>query len=640
LQNNTERFTGNFYNNSMDNHRSKKHSHMMWKSVRVFVLVLAVAAFVIAASAVPGYAGNDNMLKGMPRNRDIKGCKPATWPHRLLSGRNYLFGVINDTGDHFEDEWAHGVRATTLEFQWKMYETADGVYDQGYIDHMKQRMADLKQAGWYVQLVPGSQYTPAWVFTHYNDMRFVNQYGEPYTPSTTSGDMNVTNAIFNPQARQLIARYLRRIFLDFPQADPSYRFDSVRVGGGVQGELRYPPAVWNGHSNSYWAFDVYAQDGSISGIPANAAGWRPGIDPNPGTLGRGQLVLNAGFEESHPFFTVPSWAPDKQVTIASDPGNPHSGSRSLRVELQTADRVHQFVKVQPGMTYDLSGWLRSGDGVGNARIIAVQYGSDHQPVPGASFLLIESSSKGWSQVSGSIQLSASTKFLKVELDGDRPGKFFFDDLSLIRQGDPNPGGRDISVPTAFYEWYVSRLTAYQNWQIDELRTHYNGQLDVLYPGKGILADDLIDALSNDLAGDGWNEDTSALYAGTFYQVHSGALPENGNLTIFLTGIEDPPEDLVDDSSPYPNDWSAARWIAHLAHSRGLDAWGENSGRNNKQEMELTLSRMYANGYVGVMWGFESEMYSGQYATINDYQTLISYYSNLMRTYLPVVSKCR
>jgi hypothetical protein len=55
-----------------------------------------------------------------------------------VTASNYLFGVINDDGDHYDDQWARGVRATTFEFQWKKYEPQEGVYDQSYINHMKQ----------------------------------------------------------------------------------------------------------------------------------------------------------------------------------------------------------------------------------------------------------------------------------------------------------------------------------------------------------------------------------------------------------------------------------------------------------------------------------------------------------------------
>ncbi|HZD58653.1 MAG TPA: beta-galactosidase, partial [Anaerolineales bacterium] len=146
----------------------------------------------------------------------------------------FLFGVINDDGQHYQDEWRRGVRATTLELHWNQYEPQEGVYDQGYINHMKQVLAQLNAQGWFVQLVPGYQYAPDWVFTNYPDMHYINQYSDKYDPDpATSGSYRVINAPFNPHARDLISNYLARVFQDFGPDS----FSSVRVGGGVQGEL-------------------------------------------------------------------------------------------------------------------------------------------------------------------------------------------------------------------------------------------------------------------------------------------------------------------------------------------------------------------------------------------------------------------
>jgi hypothetical protein len=181
----------------------------------------------------------------------------------------YLFGVLNDAGYHYEDEWEHGVRATNLELHWDNYEPHEGVFDSQYINRQRQNMADLKSQGWYVQLVPGFHYVPEWVFTNYPDMYPINQYGEIYNPDPfLENDRRVINAPFNPQARALIARYLEHLLTEsFPQDDPAYRFDSIRIGGGPQGELRYPTRFWNDQTNSYWAFDQVLKILQYPGYP-------------------------------------------------------------------------------------------------------------------------------------------------------------------------------------------------------------------------------------------------------------------------------------------------------------------------------------------------------------------------------------
>ena len=549
----------------------------------------------------------------------------------------FLFGVINNRGEHYADEWARGIRATVFELHWEYYEPQEGLYDQAYITHMKQILSQLKADGWFVQLVPGYQYVPDWVYTKYPDMYYVNQFGDRFNPDpNTSGSYRVINAPFNPQARALIARYLARIFQDFNPSD----FDSVRVGGGVLGELRYPPPEWNGHPNSYWAFDLHAQNPTDSHIPASVIGWRAGIDPNPGSQGRGQLVVNPGFEQVHLFYSVFAWSPEDEVLAELTTQDVHTGSQALKLTINTPHRIHQFVRSEPNVTYQFGGWLKSADGINKARILLTQYDANYQQIPGAPFGKLESNATTWIDKTGSLATLSTTRFLKLEMDGNAPGTYYFDDLWLKRVGETNGQERDITVPLAFYDWYVQALTDYQNWQIAEIRKYTNTQLDLLYAGKGLMPNHLTDALTNDLRGDGWSESSSALYSGTLHDRHVAGLGTKQNIALYLTGIEDPAADQVDDTSPYPTEWSAARWLAFLASSQGLIIWGENTGENNKGQMQLALKRMHDNGYIGLLWGFESELYADPnpqgYATIQDYQAEIARYNSICQFFLPFV----
>ena len=550
---------------------------------------------------------------------------------------SFLFGIINDDGLHYQDEWSRGVRATTFELQWRLYEPQPGMYDTDYINHMQGILNNLKAAGWTVQLVPGYHYVPGWVFDQHPDMYYVNQYGDAYSPDPMQeASRRVINAPFNSQARALIAGYLAQLFQDF---DPAL-FDSIRVGGSVQGELRFPPPDWNGRSNSYWAFDGHAQNPAESGIPATVIGWRPGLDQNPGSVNRGQMLVNPGFEQTHSYYPVPAWSPDDEVSAQPVASGAHSGDRALQLQITTPHRAHQFVRVDGNTTYELSAWLRTTDPASQARLFANQYNANHQLVSGAPWAKLESNATTWAQAAGSLITAADTRFLKIELDGDRPGTYYFDDLFLSRQNPPNNLNRDIDVPLAFYDWYVDTLTAYQNWQIDQLRLYFSGQLDVLFAGKGVRANQVTAALTNDLWGDGWSEDSRALYSAGTYDRHVDGLSSTNSVTLYLTGIETPPPDQVDDSSPFPGRWSAARWISFLAQQRGLSTWGENGGQNNLAEMQLSFERMFQNNFLGLMWAFESELYASPnpngYASIDSYSGLIQQYSDLDETFLPLI----
>jgi hypothetical protein len=555
----------------------------------------------------------------------------------------YIFGVVNDTGQNFDDLWARGVRATTFEFQWKKYEPQEGVFDQAYIDHMKQLLIGLKTQGWYIQMIPGYHYTPDWVFANYPNMFFVDQYGESYNPDPiTQGDYRVTNALFNPQARSLITSYLARIFQDFNQNDPLLRFDAVRVGGVVQGELRYPPSNWNGHTNAFWAFDAFAQDPNVSNIPAEVKGWRPGVDPNPGSVGRGQLIVNPGFELSNSYIPILGWSPDDEVTSRLVSTSVHAGSKALELSISTPHRIHQYVRVQPNTTYQFGGWLKSGSPAARARIIVTQYDNKTNLISGAPFAKLETLSTTWTTQTGSLTTSSSTTLLKVEMDGDQPGIFYFDDLWLKKVGDSDNRDRNIDIPVSFYDWYLKSLINYQNWQISEMRKYFQGSIDLVIAGKGLLYRQLNDALVNDLSGDGWSESNSALYSATMYDQLINNLISTENIRLYLTGIDEPSPSQVNDSSPYPSDWSAAAWTAYLAHKKGIPVWGENSGQDNLACLQLSAARMRENGFIGLMWVTSSELYAAPnpngYATAADYESLISIYSNFHSVFLPITRR--
>lgn len=538
------------------------------------------------------------------------------------SKSDYLFGVINNQSQHYADEWARGVRATTLELHWMFYEPQEGVVDMDYVRLKQQTLAELKAKGWKVQLIPGYNYVPDWVFTTYPDMYYVNQYGEPYDPDfAAEGGAQVINAPFNPQARELIAGYLARVWEEFNPDD----FDSVRLGGGPLGELRYPGPNWNGHRNAYWGFDPYAQNTAISGIPRQVMGWRPGVDANPGSVGRGQLIVNPSFEHTHLYYPIPAWSPEEQVTAELTTGR--NKNRALKVTISTPHRIHQYVRVAPNTTYHFGGSLRSDEDQKSARLFLVQIDANHQPL--ANFGQLTSNSTEWRVLSGEFTTNSDTQYLMVQMDGDQAGTYYFDDLWLTRAGETNKQNRDIIVPMAFYDWYVQKMIDYQNWQIAEIRHHYSGQIDMTYAGKGVMAMQVTDALTNDLQGDIWSEANPGLYSAATYDRHVAGLSTSKQIALYLTGVEDPPPNLVDDDSPYPFQWSAARWFAHLAESRALSVWGENSGQDNLDDLKVAAERMAANHFLGLMWGFESELYDpkGEYVSIEDYHHLIIDYSS-------------
>lgn len=184
----------------------------------------------------------------------------------------YMFGTLQTNTANITSDYNAGVRVAELDMSWSQYETGDGVWNTTYINQMKNEIQQYQAAGMQVMLSFGIQYTPSWIFSYPNSY-FVDQYGDSYTPNQSGKD--VSNMVFNNVLRQKQAAYIQRVFQDL-----GTNFYGVRVGGGWYGELNYPDASYNSHSNTYWAFDQIAQ-GKATGLPSGMTtdpvpGWTPG----------------------------------------------------------------------------------------------------------------------------------------------------------------------------------------------------------------------------------------------------------------------------------------------------------------------------------------------------------------------------
>jgi hypothetical protein len=113
-----------------------------------------------------------------------------------------------------------------------------------------------------------------------------------------------------------------------------------------------------------------------------------------------------------------------------------------------------------------------------------------------------------------------------------------------------------------------------------------------------------------------------------------------NIALYVTGIDVESPGQVDDRSLYPGAWSAARWIAYLAENNGMPVWGENSGADPADKLWLSARRMHENNFIGMMWGFEAELYTNPnpngYASIADYEQVIYFYNNLREIFIPII----
>lgn len=202
-----------------------------------------------------------------PAVRSAATPRPAS-PTRpaLLQGPKW-FGALQSSGRYAGDLKRAGVSLGTLELTWESYEPQPGVFDADYAAQQRLKASGLRAAGVGVVLDVGLQYAPKWLFDRDPNAYFVNQYGDRYTGGPLG--TQVGNGVFDPLVRQAQGDYINRVASDLGD-----NFVAIRTGGGWYGELHYPPAFFNGHSNSYWAFDSNA----LASSPAR--GWRPG-QPSP-----------------------------------------------------------------------------------------------------------------------------------------------------------------------------------------------------------------------------------------------------------------------------------------------------------------------------------------------------------------------
>jgi hypothetical protein len=164
-------------------------------------------------------------------------------------------------------ERAAGVGAITLQVGWSSAEPEPGEFSGSYLRTVRAEIAAVETNGMGVILDPGLQYPPSWVFSLPGGTRFVNQYGDVFAGSPASGN-DVANAVTDMAVRGAEATYLAWLG---KQIVPD-SIIAIRQGGGPLGELRYPSPPYNGHGDSFWAYDVSTQ----AALPPFVQGWTPG----------------------------------------------------------------------------------------------------------------------------------------------------------------------------------------------------------------------------------------------------------------------------------------------------------------------------------------------------------------------------
>jgi len=196
-----------------------------------------------------------------------------------------LYGMLEATVEHAAVGRKAGLGVVVIALAWDRFQPGRGVINEAYVRELLRKKRVFRNLGYKLQLDPGVQYPPAWIFSLAN-ARYKNQFGEEFR-SDRPGE-SVPNVVFNAAVRREISEYFHEVF---SRLGTDWEF--VRLGCGKFGELNYPGSNADGHSNSYWAFDDSAQ-GKAPGLPDGippcpVPGWIPGT-PTPGHASAGRFI--------------------------------------------------------------------------------------------------------------------------------------------------------------------------------------------------------------------------------------------------------------------------------------------------------------------------------------------------------------
>jgi hypothetical protein len=189
-------------------------------------------------------------------------------------------------------------------------------------------------------------------------------------------------------------------------------------------------------------------------------------------------------------------------------------------------------------------------------------------------------------------------------------------------GQAAPQGQD----RIFLAWYHDALVDFQNWQITTVRQSYAGALMMLYPSWGIRPGQIDLALATHLNGSTSAEINGEIQRGFDFARQIAAITDP-NVIVTTTWLD---ADMSADSRNDPRYWSPVKYLASLAnaHPLGLRLYGENTGQGSAATMEMTAGQMHRYSLLGMAWYREEEFFTGTYATLTDYQTVIATFSPL------------
>jgi len=240
--------------NSASRHQAPRRVRSAWARC----LVVGALLITFGTTLISGSLEQGGSTTGAPS------AARSSVPHAVTEP---ILGLLGASTRNYAEERAAGIDSVTVQASWNSSEPSQGIFSTSYVEQVEAEIAAARAVGLSVVLDPGLQYAPAWVFGLAGGTQFVDQYGDVFTGPGPSGD-DVANAVTDTGVRSAEGIYLEWLGSQIPPGD----LIAVRGGGGPLGELRYPDADYNGHSDTFWAYDASTQ----SDMPASVRGWTPG----------------------------------------------------------------------------------------------------------------------------------------------------------------------------------------------------------------------------------------------------------------------------------------------------------------------------------------------------------------------------
>lgn len=188
-----------------------------------------------------------------------------------------LLGALATT-DSGQELAANGFGEIVIPTRWAAIEPTERGFSSSALSALQSKINAAAGVGLSVSLDIGVQYAPSWIFEVGGGTQFVDQYGDVFTGTRSSGN-NVANAVTDAAVRAQLKAYI-----DYLGANLT-GVSAVRVGGEAYNELRYPSGRSGSKPNAYWFYDASSQ----ATLSPDIHGWTPGS----GTVAQATAFLEA-----------------------------------------------------------------------------------------------------------------------------------------------------------------------------------------------------------------------------------------------------------------------------------------------------------------------------------------------------------